>query len=96
MLQFLNQFVNNCFTIIFMQIIILQAPKFQNSYKLDSDRPFNHEKVEQILQEVLEEALQDLTYDPDKCSKQAKWASSAIRAKVKEQEFDRYNCTIML
>lgn len=60
-----------------------------NSYKLDSDKPFHVEKVEKILQEVLNEALENLQYDPDKCPKQAKWATSAIRARVKEQDFDR-------
>lgn len=61
-----------------------------NSYKLDSDNPFDAEKVEKILQAVMIETLEDLTYDPDKCPKQAKKASSIIRAKVKELEFDRY------
>lgn len=60
-----------------------------NTYKLDSDNPFHVEKVEKILRDVLTEALDNLTYDPDKCPKQAKWACSAIRAKVKEQEYDR-------
>lgn len=60
-----------------------------NTYKLSSDNPFNPERVEKILKEVMIEALEDLTYDSDKCPKQAKWASSAIRSRVKEQEFDR-------
>lgn len=60
-----------------------------NSYKLDSDSPFNVEKVEKILQTVLTETLEDLTYDPEKCPKQAKKASAIIRSKVKELEFDR-------
>lgn len=61
-----------------------------NSYKLDSDNPFNPEKVQKILESVMVEAFENLTYDPDKCPKQAKWASSAIRAKVKELQFDRF------
>lgn len=60
-----------------------------NTYKLDSEKPFNVDKVEKILKEVLMEALDNLTYDADKVPKQAKWASSMIRAKVKEQEYDR-------
>lgn len=60
-----------------------------NTYKLESEKPFNVDKVEKILKEVLIEALDNLTYDADKVPKQAKWASSMIRAKVKEQEFDR-------
>jgi hypothetical protein len=60
-----------------------------NTYKLDADNPFNSDKVHKILEGVMIEALENLTYDPDKCPKQAKWASSAIRAKVKELQFDR-------
>lgn len=60
-----------------------------NTYKLYSDNPFNPERVEKILKEVMIEALENLSYDSDKCPKQAKWASSAIRARVKEQDFDR-------
>lgn len=65
-----------------------------NTYKLNSDNPFNVEKVEKILEGVLLEALENLTYDPEKCPKLAKWASGVIRAKVKEEEFDRYSFII--
>lgn len=61
-----------------------------NTYKLESDNPFNPEKVDQILKSVLTEAMENLIYDPEKCPKQAKWASLAIRSKVKELEFDRF------
>lgn len=60
-----------------------------NTYKLEADNPFKPEKVQQILETVMVEALDNLTYDPEKCPKQAKWASSAIRARVKELQFDR-------
>lgn len=69
---------------------LFQALRYLNTYKLDSDKPFNVEKVEKILKDVMIEALENLTYDPEKCPKQAKWATTAIKAKVKEQEFDRY------
>lgn len=61
-----------------------------NSYKLNSDNPFNVEKVEKILEAVMIETLEDLTYDSDKCSKLAKKASAVIRTKLKELEFDRW------
>lgn len=59
-----------------------------NTYKLDSDKPFNPEKVQKILEEILLEALEG-PYDEIKCPLRAKQASAAIRAKVKELEFDR-------
>lgn len=61
-----------------------------NSYKLDSENPFNPEKVEKIMEGVLQEAMENLQYDKETCPKQAKWASSTIRKKVKELEFDRF------
>lgn len=60
-----------------------------NSYKLESDNPFNPEKVEKILKDVLLETMENMTYDKDNCPKQAMLASDLIRKKVKELEFDR-------
>ncbi|XP_071053468.1 dynein light chain Tctex-type 5-B-like [Onthophagus taurus] len=68
----------------------MEAAKFANTYKLYSDKPFNVEKVTKILEEVLKEALENLTYDAEKVPNQAKWASSLIKDKVKEEEYDRY------
>ncbi|KAJ8924403.1 hypothetical protein NQ315_007199 [Exocentrus adspersus] len=68
----------------------VEAARFMNTYKLESDNPFNVEKVDRILEAVMMEALENLTYDPDKCPTQAKWASLTIKAKVKALEFDRY------
>ncbi|KAL3288224.1 hypothetical protein HHI36_002673 [Cryptolaemus montrouzieri] len=66
-----------------------KAARFLNTYKLDSDKPFNSEKVQKIMEEILLEALEG-PYDEAKCPLKAKQASGAIRAKVKELEFDRY------
>ncbi|KAK9892135.1 hypothetical protein WA026_018333 [Henosepilachna vigintioctopunctata] len=63
--------------------------RYMNTYKLDSDKPFNQEKVQKILEEILLEALEG-PYDEAKCPIKAKQASLAIRARVKEFEFDRY------
>ncbi|CAH1968030.1 unnamed protein product [Acanthoscelides obtectus] len=73
-----------------------ETARYMNTYKLESDNPFNHEKVDKILVNVMTEAIEGLKYDADKCSKQARWASSAIRAKVKELEFDRYKIVIIV
>lgn len=60
-----------------------------NTYKLDSNNPFNPEKVDKILKSIMTEAFENLIYDKDKCLTQAKWASVQIRSQVKELEFDR-------
>lgn len=69
--------------------ILFQSARFMNTYKLDSDKPFNPEKVQKVLEEILLEALEG-PYDEVKCPLKAKQASAAIRAKIKEMEFDRY------
>lgn len=69
---------------------VLQGPRYQNTYKLDSSNPFNAEKVDKILQEVMHEIIENLHYDPEKCSSTAKYASMLIRSKVKQLDFDRY------
>ncbi|KAG5872422.1 hypothetical protein JTB14_013667 [Gonioctena quinquepunctata] len=70
--------------------------KYSNTYRLDSENPFNPEKVDKILQNVLMEALENLSYDPEKCANQAKWATAMIRSKVKELQFDRYKILCMV
>ncbi|XP_049826699.1 dynein light chain Tctex-type 5-like isoform X2 [Aethina tumida] len=57
---------------------------------LESQNPFNAEKVYKILKAVLDEAMENMTYDPEKCANQAKWASNQIKSDVKKLEFDRY------
>ncbi|KAF7265581.1 hypothetical protein GWI33_021033 [Rhynchophorus ferrugineus] len=67
-----------------------ESARYQNTYKLESDKPFNAEKVDKILKEVMEEALENLHYDSEKCPSQAKWAVGQIRHRVKQLDFDRY------
>lgn len=74
----------------------VEAPKFMNSYKLDSDKPFHIENVEKILKQVLMEAMENLSYDPDECPKQAKWATNMIKTRVKEEEYDRYKFVVIV
>ncbi|KAK4884121.1 hypothetical protein RN001_000392 [Aquatica leii] len=73
-----------------------KIPRYMNSYKIDSDNPFCIEKVEKILRDVLDEAINNLTYDVIKCVNQAKWASNAIRMRVKEEEYDRYRLIVLV
>ncbi|KAF5271287.1 hypothetical protein FQR65_LT05302 [Abscondita terminalis] len=73
-----------------------KIPRYMNSYKMNSDFPFVVEKVEIILNEVLAETLADLTYDSGNCSKQAKAASGTIRARVKEESYDRYKIVALV
>ncbi|XP_050500344.1 dynein light chain Tctex-type 5-A [Diabrotica virgifera virgifera] len=67
-----------------------EPPKYANTYRLEPINHFNSEKVDNILKEIMLEALENLNYDPEQCAKQAKWASLMIKSKVKELNFDRY------
>ncbi|KAK4884111.1 hypothetical protein RN001_000382 [Aquatica leii] len=76
--------------------IAVEMPKFMNTYRLESNKPFQVERVEKILKEVLTEALDNLAYDVEKCPNQAKWASGVIRDRIKAEEYDRYKLVIMV
>ncbi|CAH1107643.1 unnamed protein product [Psylliodes chrysocephalus] len=67
-----------------------EPTRYANTYQLESKNPFNPDKVDKILKSVMLEAFENLTYDPEMCAKQAKWASLMIRMKVKELNFERY------
>ncbi|CAG9818566.1 unnamed protein product [Phaedon cochleariae] len=64
--------------------------KYMNSYVMSSQNPFNPEKVMKIMKTVMEEAMAHLSYDPQACNKQAKWASASVRSKVRQLNYHRY------
>ncbi|KAF5305102.1 hypothetical protein FQA39_LY09364 [Lamprigera yunnana] len=70
--------------------------KYMNTYKLQSDKPFHVAKVEQILNDVLTEALENLTYNSEKCSHLTKWATAVIKDRVKSEKYDRYRLIIIV
>ncbi|GLV43524.1 uncharacterized protein CBL_04066 [Carabus blaptoides fortunei] len=68
-----------------------KAVKYMNTYKLHADNPFNVDKVQSILIQVLTELItDDMIYDPEVCRSKAVQTSNTIRSRVKEQEYDRY------
>lgn len=74
----------------FCNRIVLQVVKYMNTYKLYSDHPFNVDKVQSILIQVLTELItDDMIYDPEVCRTKALETSNTIRSRIKEQEYDR-------
>ncbi|XP_022201103.2 tctex1 domain-containing protein 1 isoform X2 [Nilaparvata lugens] len=67
-----------------------QGIKYLNSYRLHSKNPFHTEKVEKILQDVMDERLNQLVYEPTVCTKLCVDLAADIRAKVKALQFERY------
>ncbi|XP_022201111.2 tctex1 domain-containing protein 1 isoform X1 [Nilaparvata lugens] len=68
----------------------IQGIKYLNSYRLHSKNPFHTEKVEKILQDVMDERLNQLVYEPTVCTKLCVDLAADIRAKVKALQFERY------
>ncbi|XP_046387761.1 dynein light chain Tctex-type 5-B-like isoform X4 [Ischnura elegans] len=70
-----------------------QTPKvrYQNTYRLESKKPFNRDSVTKIIKDTLERELTLLKkYDPEDCKRLSWSMAEDIRSQVKALEFDRY------
>ncbi|KAK7790155.1 hypothetical protein R5R35_002626 [Gryllus longicercus] len=67
-----------------------QPPRLQNTFRLESQRPFRPERVTQLLEEVVTAELQGRAYDADECARRAVSLAGDIRARVKALDYDRY------
>ncbi|GLH12629.1 Uncharacterized protein GBIM_17345 [Gryllus bimaculatus] len=67
-----------------------QPPRLQNTFRLESQRPFRPERVTQLLEEVVTAELQAQAYDADECARRAVSLAGDIRARVKALDYDRY------
>lgn len=63
--------------------------KFQNSYRLESTRPYNREKCEKILKLVVDKALKEFEYDSALAFELCETICEDIKKKVKLLEFER-------
>ncbi|KAK3578659.1 hypothetical protein CHS0354_002963 [Potamilus streckersoni] len=74
--------------------------KLENTYRLEpkEGETFPQGKVEQILKNILEFRLSDVTYDPARCKYLTTELTSVIKEKVKALKIPRYKlvCTIAL
>ncbi|XP_018330570.1 tctex1 domain-containing protein 1 [Agrilus planipennis] len=61
-----------------------------NTYQLEPKKKFSSDQVQKIIRVFLEDAIDNLTYDPVKCAKLCQTLSEMIKDKVKEQQYDRY------
>ena len=60
------------------------------SYRMEPHRKFNSDKVEEIIQEVVDTRMKDFTYHPKFCANMCKSLTEEIKEKVKRLRFDRY------
>ncbi|XP_054764760.1 dynein light chain Tctex-type 5-like [Lytechinus pictus] len=64
--------------------------EFENTYRMEPKKRFVAERVEPIMNDVLEKHLEKVSYEPIQCSILAKTIVSEIKIQVKELDFERY------
>ncbi|KAK0086945.1 hypothetical protein PV325_002089 [Microctonus aethiopoides] len=73
-----------------------QCPKYENSYRLESYRPFRPDPVDEIIKTMMNNRLEDIIYDaataPSLCSEIA----ADIRKKIMKLQFDRYKIVVVV
>ena len=68
---------------------ILQATKHMNTYRLESKHPFSVDRVNKLIQTLLDKELENVKYEPTHCAKLCMNLSAELKSKVKEMGFDR-------
>ncbi|XP_028404781.1 tctex1 domain-containing protein 1-B-like [Dendronephthya gigantea] len=71
-------------------------PRLANTYQMEPERKFKPTEIQKLVYNVLEERLEDTSYDPDKCRFLVVSLANEIRHRVKQMGFARYKivCTV--
>lgn len=80
-----------------MENILENIKKLHNNLP-NENKKFRPEVVKEMTEKILEEELDDLSYDPVKCRQKSKELSDRIRDAVKELGLERYKfvCTVSI
>ncbi|XP_034948805.1 uncharacterized protein [Chelonus insularis] len=71
--------------------------KYQNSYRLESGRPFDVDPVDKIIKSVIECRLEDYTYDAGTASELCSQTAAEIRKKILfNLNFVRYKIAVIV
>ena len=75
---------------------ILHLRQIENTYKTepDSEKRFQHYKVENLMQDVLKEFLNDVEYSHVLGQRMSKLLTDTIKTRVKEFRWDRYKFVV--
>uniref|UniRef100_T1H6J0 Dynein light chain n=1 Tax=Megaselia scalaris TaxID=36166 RepID=T1H6J0_MEGSC len=57
--------------------------RYAPTYRLESKKPFNREKAENVIKKVLEENLEDFVYGPKHATNLCKHISEEIKIRIK-------------
>lgn len=69
---------------------------YENSYKLEPDGKFQSDKINSVIQEILENELANKTYKPEICVGQSKLLAEKLKQAVKAQGFKKYKLVVMI
>lgn len=73
-----------------------QGPKYQNTYRLDSKKPFKPDEVYKILKNVVEKEVSNfVAYDGLMGPKIVQTIAAEVRSSVKSLNYDRLDVLLM-
>lgn len=75
---------------------VAYRPQLANTYQMEPERKFKAIEIQKIVYNILEERLEDTSYEPDKCRYLVVSLANEIRHRVKQMGFARYKivCTV--
>ncbi|XP_034180490.1 dynein light chain Tctex-type protein 2 [Osmia lignaria lignaria] len=71
-----------------------EAPKYQNTYRLEAYNPFKVDPVDKIVQMLMIAKLEDISYDAVEGPKICESVATDIRERIKKLNFDRYKIVV--
>ncbi|XP_043599323.1 uncharacterized protein LOC122575037 isoform X2 [Bombus pyrosoma] len=71
-----------------------EAPKYQNTYRLNAYNPFKIDPVDKIVKTIMISKLEDISYNAVECLKLCELVATEIREKIKTLKFDRYKIVV--
>jgi len=76
----------------------LRRPKliYENTFRLNPYKPFNHENVKRVLEITLEELLSKVKYKADTSNDVAMKVAERVRARVLGFRYDRYKIIVLV
>ncbi|XP_063995089.1 dynein light chain Tctex-type protein 2-like isoform X1 [Diachasmimorpha longicaudata] len=77
-------------------IPIVKTPTYQNSYQLKARNPFRTDPVDEIVKNIMQIRLEDITYDAEVAPKLCAHVAKEIRKKILKLEFDRCRIIVLV
>ncbi|XP_071565733.1 dynein light chain Tctex-type protein 2 [Temnothorax nylanderi] len=75
-------------------IDLSQVLKYQNTYRMEPQNPFKTDLVDKIVRSVMNNRLDEITYDDAEATKLCGDIATEIRRRVKKLNFDRHKIIV--